>query len=219
MRHKRLALSLIIGLHLTLSGCMTTTSPSDTPPIVINKARDSVVILGRRHQTHLETERDFVSCVGEQLGAINPLLNVIPEAAFLNTMFPYFEVSTAPLSVSGFKQLLGHQVFAQKVQDLNLKYIVWVEGMTETDNQTGAISCAVGPAGGGCFGFSRWDEEANYQADIWDIEQLALTAQLNTTSTGTSYVPAVIIPIPFLAQVQESACDSMADHLRREIRG
>ena len=30
------------------------------------------------------------------------------------------------------------------------------------------MSCAAGPGGGGCFGFAWWQNDSNYEADVWD---------------------------------------------------
>ena len=77
----------------------------------------------------------------------------------------------------------------------------------------GSLSCAVGPGGGGCFGFKSWDDEADYEAAVWDLKHKNVAAKVNTETEGTSFVPAVIVPVPLLARVKATACDAMSKQL------
>ena len=204
-----------IGLSL-LAGCKSTT--------VIDEYREgsattigqdeSIVVLGRRHSSSYETEDDFISCVGKSLGQGQSDINVIPEKDFVDGMYPYFETSTAPMDVKNLGRLAKIPAIATKFNDFNLRYFVWIDGATERTDSSGSVSCAVGPGGGGCFGFAYWKDEASYEASIWDFKQLALSGKINAETKGTSYMPAIIIPIPMLARVQENACKSLANQIR-----
>ena len=173
---------------------------------------ESIVVLGRRHSASYETEGDFISCVGRSLGQSE--LNVIPEKDFVDSMYPYFETSTAPMDVKNLGRLAEIPAIAAKFEDFNLRYFVWIDGATERTDSSGSVSCAVGPGGGGCFGFAYWKDEANYEASIWDFKQQALSGKINAETTGTSFMPAIIIPVPLLARVQENACKSLANQIK-----
>ncbi|MEM7468817.1 MAG: hypothetical protein AAF387_18265 [Pseudomonadota bacterium] len=176
-------------------------------------AGDALVVLGRRHEMDRDTETDFINCVGEKMVQGAPELSVIPEQEFVNALYPWFEASTAPMDISGLDRLLENQVVAQKLDALNLRYFIWINGFTETTDSSGSLSCAVGPGGGGCFGFKSWDDEANYEAAVWDLNQKNVAAKVNTETEGTSFVPAIIVPVPLLARVQAKACDAMSTQL------
>jgi hypothetical protein len=75
------------------------------------------------------------------------------------------------------------------------------------------MTCAIGPGGGGCFGFGTWSSDAKYEATIWDFTENAEVGRISTTATGQSYMPAVVIPIPIIAPVQGTACDGIGDQL------
>ena len=210
-----LAITLSAGLAL-LAGCKSTT--------VIDEYREtssatiiggeSIVVLGRRHSSGYETEDDFVSCVGRSLGQGQSEISVIPEKDFVDSMYPYFETSTAPMDVKNLGKLAQIPVIADKFNDFNLRYFVWIDGATERTDSSGSVSCAVGPGGGGCFGFAYWKDEANYEASIWDFKELSLSGKINAETKGTSFMPAIIIPIPMLARVQENACKSLANQIK-----
>ena len=215
----RLTSLLLIGT--LLGGCLSTT--------VIDEYRENsasttllegetIVVLGRRNSASYETEFDFVECVGRSLDSAIRGIEVIPEPSFLDSMYPYFETSKAPMDVKNLDSLVQIPEVAQKLDDLGVRYFVWIDGFTETTDSTGAISCTVAPSGAGCFGFASWDDEANYEAVIWDFKDLNLAGKISAESSGTSYLPAVIVPIPLLARVQANACSSMASQIRSFIQ-
>jgi len=181
------------------------------------QANESVVILGRNNRPDHETESDFISCVGDSLNANGKHVKVIPQKQFVDSMYPYFEASTAPMNVKNLGTLVKNPAVAEKLSDLNLRYLVWIDGNTQTTDQKGSLSCAVGPGGGGCFGFLTWDDQSNYEATIWDFKHLSLSGKISAETNGTSYLPAVVIPIPLLARVQSHACESMAQQISQLI--
>ena len=206
---------LSVGLAL-LAGCKSTTVIDEYRETSVASiiGDESIVVLGRRHSSGYETEDDFISCVGKSLNQGQSEINVIPEKDFVDSMYPYFETSTAPMDVRNLGKLAQIPVIADKFNDFNLRYFVWIDGATERTDSSGSVSCAVGPGGGGCFGFAYWKDEANYEASIWDFKQLALSGKINAETKGTSFMPAIIIPIPMLARVQENACKSLANQIR-----
>lgn len=213
MLSKGYTFPLLVALLAALfGGCKSTTIVNEyrEQPTLEMAENESIVVLGRRHKSSSETEVDFIDCVGDSLNNGRTGINVIPEQEFIDSMYPYFETSTAPMDVKKLSQLMQQPVFAQKLSDFRLRYFVWIDGYTETTDSSGSISCAVGPGGGGCFGFAYWDDEANYEATIWDFKNLALSGKISAETQGTSYLPAVIVPVPLLARVQSNACKSMA---------
>ncbi|MEJ8566362.1 hypothetical protein [Elongatibacter sediminis] len=207
-------------LPLLLSACMSTTvidqhRVTSSAPVEIGD--ESVVVLGRRQGAGQETEIDFISCVGEQLGNSRNGLSVIPEKQFVDGMYPYFEASTAPSDVKNLDRLVQNPAVAEKLTEFRVRYFVWIDGFTERVDERGSMSCSIGPGGGGCFGFASWDDEANYEATIWDFESLELSAKVSARTTGTSYMPAVFVPIPLLARVQSNACRNMARQIAQQL--
>lgn len=206
----------ILVLCLALVACRGNTVVNEykPAPVVGLVAGESVVVLGRRHSTQYETELDYIDCVGKALSSGDKDMNVIPEKLFVDTMYPYFEPSTAPMDVSKLDQLVQEPAVAKKFADFRIRYFIWIDGNTETTEKKGSMTCAVGPGGGGCFGFTKWDDTANYEASIWDFNELALSGKISTETEGTSYMPAVIVPIPLLARVKAQACTSMASQIK-----
>jgi hypothetical protein len=197
------------GLSL-LCGCVTSTVDEmvhNEPTAGVGD--DSVVILGRRHASDYETEPDFVSCVGDYITSADNSITVIDELTFLNAVYPWFEPRTAPLHPKDIERLLKQKPVAAKMADLKVEYMIWLDGSTERTGGSGSMACSLG----GCFGFGTWSHNANYEATIWDFTDKAAVGHVNTSATGQSYMPAVIVPIPIIAPVQGTACDGIGQQL------
>ena len=208
-------LTRVLGMLVLLTGCKSTTVIDERRVSETQiAAGESIVVLGRRSNSEHETEVDFIRCVGDSLAKGGKPINVVPEKTFVDSMYPYFETSTAPTDVKNLERLVQIPEIAQKFHEFQVRYFVWIDGYTETIDKKGSISCAIGPGGGGCFGFATWDDAANYEASIWDFKELSLSGKINTETQGTSYLPAIFIPVPLLARVQSNACQAMAQQLR-----
>lgn len=203
---------------LLLSGCVSSTVEEVRSGATNLQDGDNVVVLGRRHNNGYETEPDFVQCVGNNLARGREGIPVIPEAEFVDSLFPWFEPRTAPMDTRDLPELMAHPVVAERMQEQGIRYLVWLDGSTNSDRQSGSMACAVSPAGGGCFGFVSWDRDASYEATIWDLDRQATVGKISTDASGTSYMPAVIVPLPMVARVQTSACGGMASQLKAFLR-
>ncbi|MES3006721.1 MAG: hypothetical protein V4751_03015 [Pseudomonadota bacterium] len=210
---------LLLMLSLFLSACTTTTVDEFRQGETGIEAHQSIVILGRRQGSTYETREEFVSCVGERVARGTEAIRVIPEKEFIDSLFPWFEPRTAPLRTSDLQALMEEPLVAQKITEYGIRYIVWVDGQTETSNRMGSISCAVGPGGGGCFGFGSWEDDSNFDARVWDVSSFASVGTISTDSSGQSYVPAVVVPIPLIARVEANACSSLAAQLQQFVNG
>ena len=81
------------------------------------------------------------------------------------------------------------------------------------------MSCTLSTFGGGCFGMSYWEQDASYEASIWDVDKLTTAGQISADASGTSYIAGVVIPIPIIARPGNAACKGLAKQLREFIVG
>ena len=201
------------ALLVLASACTTTRIDEQRVTSAAVGKGDAVVVLGRRHSSDYDTEPGFISCIGKGVGASGA--HVVPELEFLNGFYPWFEPRTAPMSLQRLDGLMQKPRFAQRMRELGLRYIVWVDGKTETTDKAGSISCAIGPGGAGCIGFGTWDRASTYEASVWDLRQKETIARISASSQGTSYMPALIVPVPIIARVQAAACDVLSARLQK----
>jgi hypothetical protein len=211
---------LLAGATLLLSGCVTNTVQQVREANTQLSAGDSVVVLGRRSRpTANETELDFVSCVGDNLGEGDTGIRTIPEQEFLDALFPWFEPRTAPVNSSDLPKLIQQPSLAARLSEIGLRYLVWIDGSTQRTEQTGSLSCSMTPGGGGCFGFLSWENDSSYEATVWDVESGKSVGRVSSDAVGTSYMPAVILPVPIIAPVRSAACDTMSEQLKSFLQG
>ena len=216
---KIVKIKCLISLAYLVMSCTSTTVDEFRQGATGIESGESVVILGRRQASDFETRSEFVECIGERMERGENAISVVPEREFIDAMFPWFEPRTAPLRASDLEQLMAEDVVALKMNDFGIRYMVWVEGFTETTGRTGSISCTVGPGGGGCFGFGTWEDDASFNARVWDVTSLRNVGTINTDGTGQSYLPALVVPIPLLARVEANVCNRLAAQLQDFVNG
>lgn len=212
-------IGIALLLLISLASCTTTTIDEFRQGETGIESHESVVILGRRQASDYETRSEFVSCVGDRMERGDGGISIIPEQEFVDAMFPWFEPRTAPLRTRDLERLMAEDVVAEKMTEFGVRYIVWLDGFTETTDRSGSISCTVGPGGAGCFGFGSWEDDANFDARVWDVGSLTNVGTISTDATGQSYLPALVIPIPLIARVEANACSRLATQLQEFVNG
>ncbi len=214
MRLSISALILPIGLAF-LGGCVTATVQEVREGHTELADGDSVVVLGRRNRPSSgETELDFVSCVTRNIASGSDRIAVVKEEAFRDALFPWFEPRTAPMNSSDLPEIISHPALVDRFESVGVKYVIWVEGSTTRTDSSGSMSCSITPGGAGCFGFLTWENDSEYEASVWDIENGRTVGRVSSEAIGTSYMPAVVVPVPIIARVRNSACSSLADQLK-----
>jgi hypothetical protein len=200
---------------ILLSGCAATTMideyrPSNQPIAI--SANEKVALLGRRDAGHYETDREFITCIANKIKGGQ--VDVIEEQDFIDAIYPWFEPRTAPKGLARLQRLLQQPFIKAEIDRQGVRYLIWLDGSTETKGNAGSISCAVGPAGGGCFGFAKWDKVSVYEAVVWDLQLLEEKGRLRVDSEGSSYLIGAVAPIPLLTPVKSDACSSLGKQLK-----
>ena len=201
-------ISLII-----ISGCSTTRIDEEVSAAYSIKEGESIVLLSDSYHTGNKTENDFMDCLNKSLLRKQNTFNIISTNDFQNLFYPWFEPSTAPQKIDDLPKLLNKEVIKNKLDQLQIKYLIKITGETKTNASSGALSCAAGPGGGGCFGFAWWDDTSSYEASIWDLSQEVSVGNVSASVSGTSVIPAIIIPIPILARTQSNACVGLSEQI------
>jgi len=204
--------TVFITLLMT-SGCSTTRIDQEVNAAYSIKEGESIVLLSDSYHTGNKTENDFMDCLNKSLLKKQNQFNIISTNDFQNMFYPWFEPSTAPQKIDDLSKLLNKKVIKNKLDQLQIKYLIKITGETKTNSSSGALSCAAGPGGGGCFGFAWWDDTSSYEGSIWDLSQETSVGNVSASVSGTSVIPAIIIPIPILARTQSNACVGLSEQI------
>ncbi len=199
---------------LACVGCVTSrTEDARESQTGLNEG-EGVVVMAKSYHLGNETEAKYIRCVEKALGNGAGALRVIPHRQFVDSLFPWFEPRTAPAETKNLAKLMDHPGVVQRIEEQKVRYIIWLDGDTERVAGGGSLSCAAGPGGGGCFGFAWWQNDADYEASVWDLQELESAGTVTTDGSGTSFLPALVIPIPLIARTKTKACKSLAGQLQ-----
>ena len=180
---------------------------------------EAMVLLGRASYNEKQTEESFTDCIADALGQGENPIRLIRQEKFKDDLYPWFEPRTAPTSADDLGRLFAQPGVKERIDNANVRYLAWIDGDTVTIDSGGSMSCTISTFGGGCFGMSYWEEDASYEASIWDLKAMTSTGQISADATGTSYLAGLVLPIPILARPGNAACKGLAKQLRAFVTG
>jgi len=228
MRHSELSnhsllrllrLLLLISLMALINGCMTTRVEETKDSATGLRAGESVVIIASSYHTTDPAEDAFMKCVIDGVQSGRGKLRVHPTEELQDAVFPWLEPRTAPQKVADLPKLLERSGVNERINARGIRYLVWIKGDTERTSGGGSLSCAAGPGAVACFGLTWWENMSAYEASVWDLDDGVSAGMVSTSVNGTSVVPAVILPLPFIARTRSAACKGMSKQLKRFISG
>jgi hypothetical protein len=225
-----------------LTGCMTARIEEMREAPTQISSHDAIVLLAKPHLEGTGTEKKFMNClerelVGQEYSAVvaykqregkefEPRSNlnkspfqIYADHQFIDALYPWLEPSTAPANAQGFSTFLARPGVSDRVNSMGVRYIVWIDGITQKTDGGGSIACAAGPGGAGCLGLGWWEKSSDYEATVWDLREGVAAGTLTTDVKGTSVMIGAIAPIPLIAPVQSTACDRLAGQLKSFLLG
>ena len=209
-----------LGLLALISvvGCASTRVEEKREASTGMNEGDAIVLLGRASYSDRETETSFTDCVATALGKGDRPLRLVTQKEFKDQLYPWFEPRTAPTSSKDLAKLFAQPGVQKRILETQVRYLAWISGDTITIDSGGSFSCTISTFGGGCFGVSYWEEDASYEASIWDVENMTTSGQISADANGTSYLAGVILPIPIIARPGNAACKALANQLREFLQ-
>lgn len=178
---------------------------------------ESVVVIATSYHRGNRTGADFLQCMDDELDDGAAAVNVYPREKFLDELFPWLEPRTMPQEIKDLPELLARPGVSERISASGVRYLVLVNGSTKKTSDGGGMSCAASPAGGGCFGLVWWEDDGAYTARVWDLKASSAAGKVSTDVHGSSMVPALILPLPFVARTETAACKELAGELREFI--
>jgi len=209
---------LLLFAAVVLAGCVTARVEEQRSANTGILTEEALVILGRASYNDRETEESFTDCLASALGGGDQPVKLVDQEEFKDSLYPWFEPRTAPASSDELEELFQQPGVAEQIQQSNVRYLAWIDGDTITTDRGGSFSCTISSFGGGCFGMSYWEEDASYEASIWDLENFTTAGAISADANGTSYLAGLIVPVPILARPGNAACKALATQLRSFLK-
>jgi hypothetical protein len=225
-----------------LSGCMTAKIEEMREAPTKITSSEAIVLLAKPHLEGTGTEGKFLDCLerelvgtsvsadvagkkkaGKQVESRSSLANqpfqIYADNQFVDALYPWLEPSTAPANAQSFTTFLSRPGVAERVGTMGVRYIVWIDGVTQKTDGGGSIACAAGPGGAGCLRLGWWEKHSDYEATVWDLRDGINAGTVTTDVKGTSVMIGAIAPIPIISPVQSTACDRLAGQLKSFLVG
>jgi len=154
-----------------------------------------------------------MDCVGKRLRVSSPPVEIVLTDSVRNEFYPWLEPSTAPKSIDSLRTWLSEPAIKEKMRRIGIRYLLSVQGGTSTSIPGGGIFCAPN----GCIGFAYGSHESSFTATIVDLQSEEQPREVTSRETSGVYVPAFMLPIPFLAPTEAAACERLAKDIHAVI--
>lgn len=227
-------LLLPLPAFFALAGCMHVKIDESREVAAAVGVDESVVLLAKPELQGVGSESGFLDCLEKQLlghslpkadtgsefmSTAGQHFRLVPHDLFINSLYPWLEPSTAPPDAEFARILLARPGVRERVAASRVRYVVVIEGGTNVVNKSGSMACAAGPGGAACVGAVFWRKTSGYQARVWDLKGGVSLGTVGTDVSGNSMVIGAIIPFPFVAPVQHTACKRLAGELDHFLTG
>jgi len=212
-------LVLVATVALPLAGCMRAQIDESRELDTAIAATESVVVLAKPQIEGAGAESEFLDCIGYRIAGRRKSIQVHPNEEFTDKLFPWFEPGTVPTKAQQLEGVLSQPGVAERVASTGVRYIVWLDGGTRKTDGGGSLACGAAPGAAGCIGFGWWEKESDYEATVWDLKQAKSVGSVGTNVSGTSAVVGAIVPLPFIAHTQDTACFRLGDQLKSFLEG
>ena len=233
MKSRLLLLWLLPSVATALSGCIHVKIEETRQVAAAVGAGEGVALIARPQQQGVSSERAFLDCLENQLAsaamqpagqsqALVPVagkFRLVSHQAFVDSVYPWLEPSTVLIDADFATALLSRPGVRERIAKSGVRYVVAIDGGTSVTQKSGSISCAIGPGGGGCLGVAFWKKQSGYEANIWDLERGVSLGTVGTDVSGNSVFIGALVPLPFVAPVQHTACRRMATELQHFLNG
>jgi len=155
-------------------------------------------------------------CLARKLVAACPEMILVPPESIRDALFPLLEPATQPDSEETFAALLVRDDVRSRLEK-RMDYLVTFTGGTAEESK-GGIACGGGFGAGGCLGFAWINKDTRISVVIWSLQEPASASHHESRVEGTTWIPAVILPIPLPARTEAEACSDMSRQIVEFIR-
>ena len=148
---------------------------------------EAIVVLKKPQLEGVGTEEDFLDCLQENLGGelVHPEQGQTSRCR--RTSRTFHSRSTASRNSRtrcsrgssralrrpmppGSRRCWSVPGVAERLAEIGVRYVVWLDGNTKKTDGGGSVACAAGPGGAGCIGIGWWEKHSDYVASVWDLQ-------------------------------------------------
>ena len=169
-------------------------------------------------QSMYSFSKDIDRCLTQHLLKAVPQFTLLRHETVQDMLYPLMEPGTQPENEHDFAALLRREDVRLRLADKGVRFLVAFSGSTRSEDWQGGIFCGGGYGGGGCLGFSWADKETALDAVLWDLADIDSPELAQASESGTSIMPAFLLPIPIPASTQAGACRELGQRISTIIK-
>ena len=174
----------------------------------------ALVVLGDDKGIRSCVERALKKAIKKSAAPVRLAESDDPSDPIRTAFYPWLEVDERTEVVETLSFLSENQIALDTRRISGLRYLVFTLGRTVTDEKQGDIGIA---PGGFFVGYARWDKTTDIGAVLLDLDNPELEHILDAYRTGTTRIPAFVLPIPIPASTQAPACRDLADKIAEQV--
>ena len=180
-----------------------------------------------RHSSEDKNANDLIvvfphsECLEEALNKIHLGKKVVfDNRKFQEELFPWFEPEQVPSSIEKLEILLNRPKVKEKIDSLNVRFLVTVTVDASSIKATDLLTCGGGASGSGgggaavgCLGYYNFSATTNVMATIWDFERRQKRYTVNLKGDGFITIIGLVLPIPIWSDPSDEICAETAQRL------
>ena len=124
-----------------------------------------------------------------------------------------------PTRPEGLTAVLAQPGVSEQVAATGVRYIVWLDGGTRRPMAAAASPVAPRPGRPAASASAGGKRKPSTRPPSGICKQAKSVGSVGTEVTGTSAVVGLIVPLPFIARVEGTACDRLGEQLRSFLAG
>jgi hypothetical protein len=224
--------AIVIAFFAALgAGCATSQSPgpgsADAKASWLRDGETIAILSSPQFLFHWEhdiqaTSIDPLACARQGLLEEGVGDRVVSEETFKRVAFPDLPPQAAPTDPESVRLLLTHPTLLDRIEPLNLRYIVYATSETEIRDAFVYWSGVAGAHGGAIVGRKDWKQSSEYSFLVIDAKAIKDVASANSREDGTGWWIAGMVVLPFAlgyeSPTEQAACERMALELRDALR-
>ncbi|MDH5622732.1 MAG: hypothetical protein OEY74_11680, partial [Gammaproteobacteria bacterium] len=169
-------------------------------------------------QSMYSFSKDMDKCLARYLLNAVPRFSLVRHEKIHDLLYPWMEPGTQPENEQDFAALLRREDVQLRLAGVGVRFLVAFSGSTRTEDWKGGIYCGGGYGGAGCLGFSWAGKKTALDAVLWDLADIDHPELAEASESGTSIMPALLLPVPIPASTQSGACRELGRRITAIIK-
>jgi len=169
-------------------------------------------------QSMYSFSKDMDNCLTRYLLNALPQISLVRHEKIQDLLYPWMEPGTQPENEQDFAALMRREDVHLRLAGVGVRFLVAFSGSTRTEDWKGGIFCGGGYGGAGCLGYSWAGKKTALDAVLWDLADIDHPELAEASKSGTSIMPALLLPIPIPASTQSGACRELGRRISMIIQ-